>query len=114
MAGLEREIPARIPNAVAQQVQDNALRAFGAVDAAGVARVDSFVRAGTGETWVMEINTTPGSFAFYLWEASGVAFDELLDDLIDGALRAHELRSELLFTFESGMLERSRGAKLGG
>ena len=114
MAGQEREIPARIPDELARRVQDNAQRAFRAVDAAGVARIDSFVRPETGETWVMEINTTPGSFAFYLWEASGVPFDALLEELLDTALGIHASRSELLFSFDSGLLERAKGSKLGG
>jgi D-alanine-D-alanine ligase len=62
----------------------------------------------------MEINTTPGSFAFYLWEASGVPFDALLDELLVIARRVHAARSELVFSYDSGMLERSRGAKQGG
>ena len=62
----------------------------------------------------MEINTTPGSFAFYLWEASGVPFDALMEELLDTALSIHASRSELLFSFDSGLLERNRGAKLGG
>ncbi|MFN2490514.1 MAG: D-alanine--D-alanine ligase family protein [Actinomycetota bacterium] len=114
MAAQQRRIPAPIPEALTEQVQDNAVRAFRAVDAAGVARVDSFVRPDSGETWVMEINTVPGSLAFYLWEASGMTFDALLEEMIEIALRRHEQRSELVFTFDSGMLERSRGVKLGG
>jgi D-alanine-D-alanine ligase len=114
MAGQQREIPARISDALTKQVQDNAIGAFRAVDAAGVARIDSFVREETGETWVMEINTTPGSLAFYLWEASGVRFDSLLDEMIDIALDVHARKDDLMFSFDSGMLERSRGAKLGG
>jgi len=114
MAAQERRIPAPISDVLTKEVQDNAIRAFKAVQAAGVARVDSFVREETGETWVMEINTVPGSFSFYLWEESGVPFGELLQTLIDIALAGHRRRSELLFSFDSGMLERSRGAKSGG
>ena len=114
MAGAQREIPARISEALTGRIQENAQRAFRAVDAAGVARIDSFVEPDTERTWVMEINTTPGSFAFYLWEASGVSFEDLLDELIETALRIHAARSELVFSFDSGMLERARGAKLSG
>ena len=114
MAAAQREVPALISETLTRRIQDNAQRAFRAVDAAGVARIDSFVDLETEQTWVMEINTTPGSFAFYLWEASGVSFEDLLDELIDTALSVHAVRSELVFSFDSGMLERSRGAKLGG
>lgn len=105
MASLERRIPAPIPDAVAKQVQENALRAFRAIDASGVARIDSFVNENTEEAWVMEINTMPGSFAFYLWEPSGLSFEELMDELLDIAVAEHEERARLVFTFDSGLLE---------
>ena len=114
MASLERKIPAPISEAVTKQVQDNALRAFAAIDGAGVARIDSFVDEATGETWLMEINTTPGSFAFYLWEASGLSFPDLMDRLLDIAIEGHRERSELMFTFDSGLLEKMGGGKTGG
>lgn len=113
MASLDRRIPAPISEELTLVVQDNARRAFKAIDAAGVARVDSFVREATGETWVMEINTMPGSFSFYLWEHSRLGFPELMDRLIEIALASHEARSRLMFTFDSGMLDK-RGGKSGG
>ena len=114
MAGSDRRIPAPISETLTKQVQDHALVAFQAIDAEGVARIDQFVNEETGEAWVMEINTVPGSFSFYLWEPSGVSFDQLLETLLDIALRSHEARSKLLFSFESGMLARLGGHKAGG
>ncbi len=114
MAGQERRIPAPISDDLTKQVQHNALTAFKAVDAAGVARIDSFVNEETGETWVMEINTVPGSFAFYLWEASGVSFRQLMNEVIDIGIAAHKARSELMFTFQSNMLSGLKGGKTGG
>jgi D-alanine-D-alanine ligase len=114
MAGQERRIPAPISDELTKQVQHNALSAFKAVDAAGVARIDSFVKEDTGETWVMEINTVPGSFAFYLWEATGVSFRQLLNEVIDIGLAAHRAKSDLMFTFESSMLSGFKGGKSSG
>lgn len=114
MASQERRIPAPISDALTKQVQDNAVKAFASVDAAGVARIDSFVREETGQTWVMEINTVPGSLSFYLWEASGLGFDKLMDQLVSMALAVHEARSQLMVTFDSNMLEGSSGGKAGG
>ena len=114
MAAQDRRIPAPISDQLTKQVQENALAAFKAVDAAGVARIDSFVNENTSETWVMEINTVPGSFSFYLWEASGIPFEDLMTELINIAIESHRRRSELMFTFESGMLEARRGSKSGG
>jgi D-alanine-D-alanine ligase len=114
MASLDRRIPAPISDALTKEVQDNALRAFAAIEAAGVARIDSFVDVDAGKSWVMEINTVPGSFSFYLWDAQGMSFTRLVDELIEIALAEHRERSELMFTFESGMLEGRGGAKVDG
>lgn len=114
MAAQERRIPAPISDALTKQVQENAVSAFRAVDAAGVARVDAFVREETGETWVMEINTTPGSFSFYLWDETDLSFPDLAERLIEIALARHKAGSELMFTFESGMLDKQMGGKSGG
>lgn len=110
MASADRRIPAPISDELTKRVQANAIEAFRAVGAAGVARIDSFVDETSGEMWVMEINTVPGSFSFYLWAASGMSFDILMDKLIDIALKTHAEKSDLMFSFESGMLDKS-GAK---
>lgn len=110
MASLDRRIPAPISEELTEKVQANAVAAFEAVGAAGVARVDSFVDESSNETWVMEINTVPGSFSFYLWEESGTTFEALMDILVDIAVKTHAKKSELMFTFDSGMLDKS-GAK---
>jgi D-alanine-D-alanine ligase len=89
------------------------VRAFKAIDASGVARVDSFVKEDTGETWVMEINTTPGSFSFYLWEPAGMSFTDLAEALLEIALDEHSRKSELMFSFESGLLRGAPGVKTG-
>jgi D-alanine-D-alanine ligase len=113
MASADRRIPAPISETLTKQVQENALGAFRAVGAAGVARIDSFVNEDTGETWLMEINTMPGSFAFYLWETSDVAFPDLMEKLIAIALETQKQRSDLMFTFESGMLDKQPRGKSG-
>ncbi|MDQ3915487.1 MAG: D-alanine--D-alanine ligase [Actinomycetota bacterium] len=114
MESQDRRIPAPIPDEVTKQVQDNALAAFAAVGAAGVARIDSFVDEETGDTWLMEINTMPGSLAFYLWEATGVSFAELVQSLLDSALARRDEAATLMFSFESGMLAGLGGGKTRG
>jgi D-alanine-D-alanine ligase len=87
-------IPARVPNAIASQIQDMALQAFAAIDAAGLARVDFFYVEATGEVLINEINTLPGftttSMYPQLWAASGVSFSELVDQLVQLALERHD------------------------
>lgn len=79
-------IPAQLPAAIAQQIQEMAIKAFKAVDAAGLSRVDFFVDRTTGEVVINEINTMPGFTATsmypMLWAASGTPFAELVDQLI--------------------------------
>ncbi len=86
-------IPAAIPEAIALQIQQMALQAFVAVDAAGLARVDFFYIADTGQVLINEINTLPGFTATsmypQLWAASGIAFPELVDQLIQLALERY-------------------------
>jgi D-alanine-D-alanine ligase len=110
MASLTRRIPAPIPNDLTARVQDLAVKAFQAVDCAGLARIDFLVDPASGRIAVNEINTLPGSLAFYLWEASGVPFPALVDRLIDLALERHRERQQTTFSFDSALLQKfSRG-----
>jgi D-alanine-D-alanine ligase len=91
-AGTVLEIPARIPDGVAAEVQRAAVAAFRAIDGAGMARVDFFWRE-PDELLVNEINTIPGftEISMYpkLWEASGVSYPELIDRLVELAMERH-------------------------
>ncbi|NDJ23296.1 D-alanine--D-alanine ligase [Nostoc sp. B(2019)] len=88
-------IPAPLPDAIVRQMQDMALQAFAAVDAAGLARVDFFYVEATGEILINEINTLPGFTATsmypQLWAHSGIPFPELVDQLIQLALERHSI-----------------------
>lgn len=79
-------IPAPLPPEVTRRIQEMAVRAFQAIDAAGIARVDFFYLESSGEVLINEINTMPGFTATsmypMLWNASGVAFPELVDRLV--------------------------------
>ncbi len=82
-------IPATLTESQAAQAREYAIRAFKAVDACGMARVDFFVSS-TGEVFLNEINTIPGftKISMYpkLWEASGLAYPQLVNRLIELAL----------------------------
>ncbi len=90
-------IPADLPTAVSQQIQEMAVRAFQAVDAAGLSRVDFFYEEVTGAIYINEINTLPGftqtSMYPLLWQASGVSFEELVDRLVQLGLERTQLNS---------------------
>ena len=92
-------IPARIRPETQERVRDLGRRAFLAVEAAGLSRVDFFVgRGGEERVYLNEINTMPGftPISMYpkLWEASGLSYAELIDRLIQLALERHRDRTD--------------------
>jgi D-alanine-D-alanine ligase len=92
--GAELATPADLPAKTTAEIQRMAIAAFQAIDAAGMARVDFFVRD-PDEILVNEINTIPGftSISMYpkLWEASGLSYRELVDRLVELAIERNEL-----------------------
>jgi len=111
MKGARRIIPADIPDALTSAIQASAVQAFRAIGAAGVARVDFLVRPAEHAFYVNEINTLPGSLAFYLWEPAGVPFPELLKTLIGYAQARYREKRRSTFSFGSSLLN---GASLLG
>jgi D-alanine-D-alanine ligase len=93
-------VPARLDEAVREEVRRLALQVFGAVDCAGLARVDFFVEEG-GRVLVNELNTMPGftqtSVYPKLWEATGVPFPELCDRLVRLGVERFETARRYLF-----------------
>jgi D-alanine-D-alanine ligase len=102
--GAETVIPARIPDEIAEAMRALAIRAFRAIDCAGLARVDFFLEQRSGRVLVNEINTMPGftpiSMFPKLWAASGVPFGALIDRLIALALERHTARAGRRFSFD--------------
>ncbi|MCI0356832.1 MAG: D-alanine--D-alanine ligase A, partial [Acidobacteria bacterium] len=86
-------IPARLSKNKHKRVRALAVRAFQAVDCAGLARVDFLMDPKGGKIYVNEINTMPGftSISMYpkLFAASGISYSELIDRLIQLALERH-------------------------
>ncbi|HTU01990.1 MAG TPA: D-alanine--D-alanine ligase family protein [Candidatus Sulfotelmatobacter sp.] len=95
-------IPARIPEALAKEIQTLALAAYRVLDARGIARVDFLVDTGTRQAFVNEINTLPGSLCLRLWEATGVPPATVVRRLLDLALEAHRERAATRFESEEG------------
>jgi D-alanine-D-alanine ligase len=91
-------IPAPISPEAAEEVRRMAVRAFRAVEACGLARVDFFVGRDDDRVLINELNTLPGftPISMYpkLWEASGIGYAELIDRLIQLALERHRERQD--------------------
>ena len=111
MSSLKRKIPAEIPEETAQEIKQIAVDAFKYLDCNGVARIDFLMDSKTGEFWINEFNTIPGSLAFYLWEPKGVKYSELLDRLISLAVKRKRNNEEITYSFDTNILS---SASLGG
>jgi len=109
MKGL-RKIPAPIPEEKTEEIRELALKVFKILDCAGLARIDFLIEKESMKVYVNEINTIPGSFAFYLWEPMGISFKDLIDRLIGFALKRHEDYKKNIYTFDTRLLMKaSRG-----
>jgi D-alanine-D-alanine ligase len=101
--GSELVIPAPLSPRQRKRVQELAIRAFKAVDCAGMGRVDFLLERKTGRILVLEINTIPGftPISMYpkLWEASGVPYSKLLDRLVELALERHRDKTRTRYEY---------------
>jgi D-alanine-D-alanine ligase len=102
-------IPAAIDAALADEVRAMAVRAFQAVDAAGMARVDFFMERKTGRVLVNELNTIPGftRISMYpkLWEASGLSYPKLIERLVDLAIERFNDKQRSQTAIDTKLLE---------
>lgn len=116
MASAARIVPAPVSEGITKQIQELALKTFRVLGAGGVCRIDFMMDAETKRVYVNEINTIPGSLAFYLWQESGVSFRELMDKLVEQALERERRRSRMTFSYDTNLLstysaESAKGAK---
>lgn len=111
MASLSRKIPADITPEERERVRSLAVEAYQALDCCGLSRIDFMMDAVSREIWINEINTIPGSLAFYLWEPVGVPYKEVLTRMINLALKRERENSEISYSFDTNILS---GVKLGG
>jgi D-alanine-D-alanine ligase len=104
MSAAKRKLPAHISRETRDAVRRLSVEAFQALQCCGVARIDFLMDAVSGETWVNEINTIPGSLSFYLWEPVGLPYGELLDRLIALALKRERDNEAIAYSFETNIL----------
>lgn len=117
MASVSRKIPADLTPEKREEVRELAVRAFKKLGCNGVSRIDFMIDEDTGKLYFNEINTIPGSLAFYLWEPVGISYKELLDRMIQLALKRVRVEERLTFTFDTNILNSasfvgSKGGKL--
>jgi D-alanine-D-alanine ligase len=102
--GTRLVIPAPLTKAQVKKFQEYAVRAFRAIDGTGMARCDFFLEKRTGKIFINELNTIPGftSISMYpkLWEASGLPYPQLIDQLIELALELHREKGRTKYSIE--------------
>ncbi|RKM58722.1 D-alanine--D-alanine ligase [Butyrivibrio sp. CB08] len=111
MASLKRKIPADISSEMRDKIRKMAVDSFICLGCTGVSRIDFMIDMDTNEVYLNEINTIPGSLAFYLWEPLGMKYEHLLDNMIQLALKADRENHKVVYSFETNVLE---GVHLGG
>ncbi len=104
MASLSRKIPADIDDKTSDKIRAIACDAFNAINAAGICRIDFLMDTLSGEIYINEANTIPGSLAFYLWEATGMKYCEMLDKLIEIAYKRKRRNNKLMHTVDVNLL----------
>ncbi|MBP3317532.1 MAG: D-alanine--D-alanine ligase [Alistipes sp.] len=113
-----REIPAQLPQEQTDFIRATAVETFKALNCDGVSRIDFMIDEADGKIYVNEINTIPGSLSFYLWEATGVSFEQLTERLIEIAFQRKRDTSfkttsykENIFNYTISGAKGAKGAK---
>lgn len=111
MASTNRILPARLDDKLTEEVRNLSKQIFRILNSTGVVRIDFLVDSKTKKVYTNEINTIPGSLSFYLWEASGKTYTEMLDEIINLAIKTYKKRKVKVFSFESNILSNFNGTK---
>ena len=112
MASLHRVLPAPIDDELKNRIQEISCSIFRMLDCKGVVRIDYMFDKNDEQLYITEINTIPGSLAFYLWEYDGVSYETLIDRMIEYAEQAHADRNRANYAYTSDILKNvSAGAK---
>ena len=109
MVSTSRKLPAELTEEQTEEVQRMAMDTFRSLNAAGVVRIDFLMQQDSGELYVNEINTIPGSLSFYLWEQEGLSFSALLDELIALALQRMRREHTMIFSYDTNILKDYKG-----
>ncbi|MDR1096665.1 MAG: D-alanine--D-alanine ligase [Tannerella sp.] len=114
MQSTRRHIPADLPADISEKIQYYASETFRVLSCNGVARIDFIIDESAGAIYVNEINTIPGSLSFYLWEATGLPFEKLIDTLIKLALKRERETALTTFSYDRNIFNLNKGVKGGG
>lgn len=111
MASSSRIVPAPLDPETTNYIQNLAKKVFYALGVSGVCRIDFMMDTETKKIYVNEVNTIPGSLAFYLWQEANIPFSDLLDRMLKLALDRARYRSRIIYSYDTNILSQ---VKLGG
>ncbi|MBZ0293007.1 MAG: D-alanine--D-alanine ligase [Anaerolineae bacterium] len=113
MKSADRIIPAPLTPELTQRIQQTAIQAFQAIDGYGTARIDFLVKPDEDLFYLNEINTLPGSLAFYLWQEDGIPMSDLVSQLVALAQEAHAEKRRNTYDYQTELLKltAARGIK---
>ena len=113
MQSAQKRIPAELPAEVTRRIQFLAGETFRVLSCHGVSRIDFILDRSCGEIYVNEINTIPGSLSFYLWEATGIPFDSLMERLVALALKRKRQQGKKTVSYDQNIFSLGGGLKGG-
>ena len=111
MQSSQKRIPAELPKEETERIQYLAGETFRVLSCHGVSRVDVIIDRSTRDVYDNEINTIPGSLSFYLWEATGLPFDKLMDTLVQLALKRKRNQSLKTVSYDQNIFSLGGGVK---
>lgn len=111
MQASQKRIPADLPADETERIRFLAGETFRVLSCHGVSRVDMIVDRSNGNIYVNEINTIPGSLSFYLWEASGLTFQKLMERLVSLALKRKREQGHKIESYDQNIFSLGGGAK---
>ena len=111
MVSTNRIIPANISEKLTKEIEETSKKAFRALGASGVVRIDYLYNKKSNKYYVNELNSIPGSLSFYLWIPLNKEYDELLDDMINIAVKRFKNKLKKTSKFESNILSNFNGSK---
>lgn len=113
MQASEKKIPADLPAKTSEKIRSLASETFRVLACNGVSRIDFMIDNDNGDIFVNEINTIPGSLSFYLWEETGISFNELIDKLISLALKRKRDIDRKTYSYDTNIFAMGGGLKGG-
>lgn len=105
MASTNRKLPAELDKDVRSEIEEIAVKAFKVLGSSGNCRIDFLIDDKTNKVYINEINSIPGSLAFYLWDAKGINFTSVLDEMINIGIKDYKKRCSKTHSFDSNILK---------